>query len=103
CMPRPDDPVTIPKEPGDTSIPLDDADVHQLLSSGSAPSSRPPSAQLSSTITAADVALVSTSAAARARAAAAWKFLALSNRALISRTSRKVGRMIHDPVEVVVS
>jgi hypothetical protein len=42
--------VTIPSDPGETSIPWDEADVHQLLSSGSAPSLRPPSVQLSSTM-----------------------------------------------------
>ena len=46
----PDVPLTSPKEPTETSIALLVVEVHQLVSSGSAPSVRPPSAQLSSTI-----------------------------------------------------
>src|SRR4051812_11981999 len=53
-MPRPAVPVTIPKDPGETSIPVpvDETDDHQLLSNGSAPLLRPPSAHVSSTISA---------------------------------------------------
>src|SRR5687768_5150625 len=50
-MPRPAVPVTMPSEPGDTSMPLGLADVHQSVSSASARSLRPPSVQLSFTMT----------------------------------------------------
>src|SRR6476620_7890635 len=54
-IPRPDDPVTIPSDPTETSIPVpvDETDDHQLVSSGSTPLFLPPSAQLSLTINAA--------------------------------------------------
>src|SRR5687768_12542468 len=52
-MPRPEEPVTIPSDPAETSIPLVELEAHQLLSSGSAPFVRSPSAQESLTMTAA--------------------------------------------------
>src|SRR5687768_8797512 len=68
-MPRPCEPVTMPSEPGDTSMPLALDDVHQSASNGSAPLLRPPSVQLSFTTTcaSADWAAAVTSTAASSR------------------------------------